>query len=158
MISCTIYGRGQAPKKVTDTDLSYLKIMDQGTTNVPYLLAQYLFTHAEGRKSGGRLSGKHFSGRLAAHFSLVSDEGLRVAPGPERQLAAAAARALEDVEGAHNEVEGDQAIMTPIHAPPPPPPALARTITQRLSMLEAEVHSLHDDMGEQRGVLDIMAL
>ncbi|GJU09329.1 hypothetical protein Tco_1131725, partial [Tanacetum coccineum] len=49
---------------------------------------------------------------VCCHFALLvmKDE---VAPGPERQLAAAAARALEDVEGAHNEVEGDQAIMTP---------------------------------------------
>ncbi|GJS00913.1 hypothetical protein Tco_0317421 [Tanacetum coccineum] len=51
--------------------------MDRGTTNVPYLLAQYLFMHAEGRKSRARLFGGHFIGRLADHFSLVSDEGLR---------------------------------------------------------------------------------
>ncbi|GJS56008.1 hypothetical protein Tco_0629370 [Tanacetum coccineum] len=33
--------------------------------------------HANGRKSGARLSGGHFIGRLAMHFGLVSDEGLR---------------------------------------------------------------------------------
>ncbi|GJY48290.1 hypothetical protein Tco_0438246 [Tanacetum coccineum] len=33
--------------------------------------------HAEGRKSGARLSGGHFIGRLAAYFGLVSDQGLR---------------------------------------------------------------------------------
>ncbi|GKF92037.1 hypothetical protein Tco_0278756, partial [Tanacetum coccineum] len=32
---------------------------------------------AEGRKSGARLSGGHFIGRLAAYFGLVTDEGLR---------------------------------------------------------------------------------
>ncbi|GKB29402.1 hypothetical protein Tco_0868803 [Tanacetum coccineum] len=32
----------------------------------------------KGRKSGARLSGGHFIGRLAMHFGLVSDEGLRV--------------------------------------------------------------------------------
>ncbi|GKD62505.1 hypothetical protein Tco_1300014, partial [Tanacetum coccineum] len=31
----------------------------------------------KGRKSGARLFGGHFIGRLAAHFGLVSDEGLR---------------------------------------------------------------------------------
>ncbi|GKG03840.1 hypothetical protein Tco_0314227, partial [Tanacetum coccineum] len=31
--------------------------MDRGAANVPYLLAKYLFRHAEGRKSGARLSG-----------------------------------------------------------------------------------------------------
>ncbi|GJU17259.1 hypothetical protein Tco_1145225 [Tanacetum coccineum] len=39
--------------------------------------ARYLFRYAEGRKNGARLSGGHFIGRLAMHFSLVSDEGLR---------------------------------------------------------------------------------
>ncbi|GJT86773.1 hypothetical protein Tco_1068490 [Tanacetum coccineum] len=33
--------------------------------------------HAEGRKSGVRLSRGHFIGRLAHHFGLVSDDGLR---------------------------------------------------------------------------------
>ncbi|GJZ84104.1 hypothetical protein Tco_0649443 [Tanacetum coccineum] len=51
--------------------------MDQGATNIPYLLAQYLFRHAKGRKSGTRLSGGHFIGYLAHHFGLVSDDGLR---------------------------------------------------------------------------------
>ncbi|GJR60174.1 hypothetical protein Tco_1502336 [Tanacetum coccineum] len=38
---------------------------------------QYLFRHAKGRKSGARLSGGHFIGCLAAHFRLVSGQGLR---------------------------------------------------------------------------------
>ncbi|GKA57840.1 hypothetical protein Tco_0757028 [Tanacetum coccineum] len=33
--------------------------------------------HAEGRKSGARLSGGHFIGHFAHHFSLVSNDGLR---------------------------------------------------------------------------------
>ncbi|GKC71557.1 hypothetical protein Tco_1117440 [Tanacetum coccineum] len=76
LISYNIFGRGQAPKKVTATDLFYLRSMDRGAANVPYLLAQYLFRHAEGRKSDARLSGGHFIGRLAHHFGLVSDDGL----------------------------------------------------------------------------------
>nr|GEV79352.1 hypothetical protein [Tanacetum cinerariifolium] len=39
--------------------------------------AHYLFRHAEGRKIEARLSGGHFIARLAVHFGLVSDEGLR---------------------------------------------------------------------------------
>ncbi|GJS90079.1 hypothetical protein Tco_0772715 [Tanacetum coccineum] len=77
LISYNISGRGQAPKKVTATDLFYLRSMDRGAANVPYLLAQYLFRHAKGRKSGARLSGGHFIGSLAYHFALVSDDGLR---------------------------------------------------------------------------------
>ncbi|GJU61689.1 hypothetical protein Tco_1243524 [Tanacetum coccineum] len=77
LISYNISERGQAPKKVTATDLFYLRSMDRGTSNILYLLAQYLFRHAEGRKSGARLSGGHFIGHLAHHFGLVSDDGLR---------------------------------------------------------------------------------
>ncbi|GKC93355.1 hypothetical protein Tco_1158797, partial [Tanacetum coccineum] len=52
MIAYNISSRGQAPKKVTDVDLFYLRSIDRRITNVPHLLAQYLFRHAEGRKSG----------------------------------------------------------------------------------------------------------
>ncbi|GJW33397.1 hypothetical protein Tco_0053429 [Tanacetum coccineum] len=38
---------------------------------------RHLKRHAEGRKSGARLSGGQFIGRLAHHFGLVSDDGLR---------------------------------------------------------------------------------
>ncbi|GKC26061.1 hypothetical protein Tco_1033355, partial [Tanacetum coccineum] len=56
---------------------SFETLMDRGNANVLYLLAQYLFRHVEGRKSGDRLSGGHFIGRLVAYFRLVSDQGLR---------------------------------------------------------------------------------
>ncbi|GJW36962.1 hypothetical protein Tco_0059882, partial [Tanacetum coccineum] len=183
LISCIISGRGQAPEKVTSTDLFYLRSMDQGTVNVPYLLAQYLFRHAEGRKSRARMSVGHFIGRLADHFGLVSDEGLMgfsvitrvllvidlhqlskfnicvrlgdtwawVALGPERQQVAAAG-ALKVAEGAPIVDDG---VLAPMQAPQPPP-ALARTIAQRLSVLEEEVHNLRSDVGEQKGVLDNM--
>nr|GEV11035.1 hypothetical protein [Tanacetum cinerariifolium] len=67
----------EAHEKVTATGVFYLCSMHQGAANVPYLLAQYFFSHAEGRKSGVRLSGGHFIGCLAHHFGLVSDDGLR---------------------------------------------------------------------------------
>ncbi|GKC04331.1 hypothetical protein Tco_0995941 [Tanacetum coccineum] len=66
-----------APKKVTGVNLFYLRNMDRGNANVPYLLAQYLFRHDDGRKSGARLFGGHFIGCLAAYFGMVSDQGLR---------------------------------------------------------------------------------
>ncbi|GJT60072.1 hypothetical protein Tco_1003605 [Tanacetum coccineum] len=77
MIACSISGKGQAPEKVTGVDLFYLRSIDRGTANVPYLLAQYLFRHAEVRNSGSRLFGGHFIGCPTAHFGLVSDQGLR---------------------------------------------------------------------------------
>ncbi|GKE15021.1 hypothetical protein Tco_1422598, partial [Tanacetum coccineum] len=77
LIAVSISGRGRAPKKVTATNLFYLRRMDEGTAvNVPYLLAQYLFIHAEGRKRRTRLSGRHFVRRLTEHFELVMEEGL----------------------------------------------------------------------------------
>ncbi|GKG54590.1 hypothetical protein Tco_0560245, partial [Tanacetum coccineum] len=57
------------------------------------------FRHDEGRKSGARWSGGHFIGRLAMHFGLVSDEGLRGLQGPERQQAAAAGAHEADEAG-----------------------------------------------------------
>ncbi|GJS98971.1 hypothetical protein Tco_0820141 [Tanacetum coccineum] len=77
MIAYSISGRGQAPEKVTSVDLFYLGSMDRWTTNISHLLAQYIFRHAERRKSRARLSGGYFIGRLAMHFGLVSNEGLR---------------------------------------------------------------------------------
>ncbi|GKB23264.1 hypothetical protein Tco_0862665 [Tanacetum coccineum] len=77
LISYIISRRGQAPEKVIVTDLFYLHSMDREAANVPYLLAQYLFRHTEGRKSGAKLSGGHFIRLLAHHFGLVSNDGLR---------------------------------------------------------------------------------
>ncbi|GKA49980.1 hypothetical protein Tco_0743053 [Tanacetum coccineum] len=64
---------------------------------------RHLKRHAEGRKSGARLSGGHFIGRLAHHFGLVSDDGMRelsvvTPPRPERQpdAVAGAPGAAED--------------------------------------------------------------
>ncbi|GJS05255.1 hypothetical protein Tco_0321763, partial [Tanacetum coccineum] len=148
LISYSISGKGQAPEK--------------------------------GRKSRARMFGGHFIGCLAEHFGLVSDDGLMglsmiayvlpvidldelvklkicvklgdtwagVAPGLERQPIAAAG-ALEVTKGALDVDEGAQAIPGLVQAPQPPP-ATNKTMTQRLSRLEEEVHNLRGDIGEQR--------
>ncbi|GJU06047.1 hypothetical protein Tco_1122477 [Tanacetum coccineum] len=109
MIAYNISGRGQAPEK-------------------------YLFRQAEGRKSGARLSGGHFIGRLAMHFGLVNNEGLRGLQGPERQQVVAAGLAVD---------EGAQEIPVLAHAPSPPPPApQPRTMSQRIERIEEEMHDL----------------
>ncbi|GJU05452.1 hypothetical protein Tco_1121882 [Tanacetum coccineum] len=79
-------------------------------------LEKYLFRHAEGRKSGARLSGGHFIGHLAMHFGLVSDEGLR-----GLQATAAGAHEADEADQAAEEVAPK--IPAPAQAPPPPPPA-----------------------------------
>nr|GEW54945.1 hypothetical protein [Tanacetum cinerariifolium] len=86
--SCMSYNRalwgyeetGQAPEKVIGVDLFYLRSMDRGTANVPYLLAHDMFSHAERRKSRARLSRGHFIGCLATLFGmeaqhLLEDQG-----------------------------------------------------------------------------------
>ncbi|GKA59098.1 hypothetical protein Tco_0758411, partial [Tanacetum coccineum] len=73
-IACIIAGRSQAPEKVIMTDLFYLRGMDVGSVNVPYLLARYLRLFAAGRKSGVHISGGQFVARLAEHFRLLTAE------------------------------------------------------------------------------------
>ncbi|GKC83751.1 hypothetical protein Tco_1139468 [Tanacetum coccineum] len=78
-------------------------------------------------------------------------------PGLERQQVAAAG-ALEVAEGAPVVDEGVLAVSAPVQAPQPHPAAApTRTIAQRLSILEEEVHNLHGDIGDQSGVLENMA-
>nr|GEV29701.1 hypothetical protein [Tanacetum cinerariifolium] len=55
-IEIFIARRSQAPKKVTVTDIFYLRGMDVGSVNVPYLLARYLRLFASGRKQGAMIS------------------------------------------------------------------------------------------------------
>ncbi|GJY38594.1 hypothetical protein Tco_0424958 [Tanacetum coccineum] len=73
LISYIISKRGQAPEKVTATDLFYLRRMDRGAANVLYLLAQYLFRRAEGRKSGARII-RCDSTKTGSKFSTIVRE------------------------------------------------------------------------------------
>nr|GEY84303.1 hypothetical protein [Tanacetum cinerariifolium] len=108
LISFSISGRGQAPEKVTAADLFYMRSMDPRKDNVSYLLAQYLFRHAEGKKSRARISGGHF----------IGINGI----GPKRQPIVTAS-VLEVAEGAPLVDEGVLAIPSPVKAPHPPPTA-----------------------------------
>ncbi|GKF02490.1 hypothetical protein Tco_0029413 [Tanacetum coccineum] len=157
LITCSIAGRSQAPKKVIVNDLFYLGGMDVGSVNVPYLLGRYLRLFAAGRKSGALISRGQFVARLAEHFGLLTKERLRgltiiiddtwawVALGPESQpdVAAGAPEAAKDALAVD---KGDQAVPAPVQTPqqppPPPPPAAGRTMPQRLGRLEEEVQGL----------------
>ncbi|GJU21106.1 hypothetical protein Tco_1154448 [Tanacetum coccineum] len=77
LIACSVAGRSQAPEKVTVTDLFYLRGMDVGSVNVPYLLARYLRLFASGRKQGAMISGGQYVARLAEHFGLLTEERLQ---------------------------------------------------------------------------------
>ncbi|GKA52706.1 hypothetical protein Tco_0746021 [Tanacetum coccineum] len=77
MMAHSIAGRSQAPEKVTVTDLFYLRGLDVGSVNIPYLLGRYLRRFAAGRKSGALISGVQFVARLAEHFRLLAEERLQ---------------------------------------------------------------------------------
>ncbi|GJT08097.1 hypothetical protein Tco_0842559 [Tanacetum coccineum] len=103
------------------------RLMDRWAANVPYLLAQYLFRHAERRKSGAMLSGVPLidMGKLVKLKICmeIGDDWAWVALGPERQhvVVAGAPGAAND---AHAVDEGVHVDPAPIQAPqqPPPPP------------------------------------
>ncbi|GKE92252.1 hypothetical protein Tco_1573347 [Tanacetum coccineum] len=76
LIACSIVGRSQAPEKVTETELFYLRGMDVGSVNVSYLLARYLRLFASRRKQGPMISGGQYVARLAEHFGLLTEERL----------------------------------------------------------------------------------
>ncbi|GKB16086.1 hypothetical protein Tco_0850009 [Tanacetum coccineum] len=118
MIAHSIAGRSQAPKKVTVTDLFYLRGLDIGSVNIAYLLARYLRRFAARRKSGAHISGGQFVARLAEHFGLLTAEilgGLTVwvVVGPERQPDATVG-APGVAQDAFIVDEGGQADPTPI--------------------------------------------
>ncbi|GJW14214.1 hypothetical protein Tco_0018347, partial [Tanacetum coccineum] len=146
--------RGQAPEKVTGVDLFYLHSMDQKTTNVPHRLAQYLFRHAEGRKSRARLSRGHFIGYLAMHFGLVSDEGLRGLQVVTRELPLIDLLELRRFNICSR--FGDRwawEIPAQAHLPPSPVPQ-PQTRSQRIERIEEEMRDLRHDAVGLRGVVE----
>ncbi|GJU14201.1 hypothetical protein Tco_1136597 [Tanacetum coccineum] len=182
LIAFTIAGRGQAPKKVTTTDLYFLRSMDEGTVNVSYLLAQYLFRHVEGRKQGAKMSGGHFIARLAEHFRVITKEILRGSIVVVRDLTminmdelvrlricerlgnvwawvALGLKRQKDVAANHEILEeGVQADLTPVQAPQAPPATpTPKTMPQRVLRLEEEVCRLRESFGEQPVVVDMMS-
>nr|GEX92745.1 hypothetical protein [Tanacetum cinerariifolium] len=77
LIACSIARRSQAPKKVTMTNLFYLRRMDVGSVNIPYLLAKYLRLFASRRKRKAMIYGGQFVARLVKHFRLLTKERLQ---------------------------------------------------------------------------------
>nr|GEZ79930.1 hypothetical protein [Tanacetum cinerariifolium] len=131
LIACSIAGRSQAPEKVIVTDLSYLRGMDVGSVNVPYLFAKYLGLFIAGRKGGAYISDGQFVARSAEHFGLLTTkilQGLTVI-SPELQI-------IDMVEL------------------PPPPPVAARTMPQRLGRLKEEMQGLRRNVGSLRELVE----
>ncbi|GJY28416.1 hypothetical protein Tco_0404183, partial [Tanacetum coccineum] len=135
--------RGQAPEKVTSTDLYFLRSMDQEAVNLPYLLAHCLFRHAEGRKQEAQMSGGHFIARLADHFGLLTEESLQGTTIVVRELGEINLDELARLQIC--ESLGD--VWTWVAQGP----------ERQLSNLEEEVYGIQVTLGEQREVVDAMA-
>nr|GEV07975.1 hypothetical protein [Tanacetum cinerariifolium] len=107
LISYSISRMGQAPEKVTATDLFYLRSMDREAANISYLLAQYLFRHSERRKSGARLSGGHLLGVLL--ITLVCTHTCTLPPPPPvaagRTMPQRLRRLEEEIQGLRQDVK-----------------------------------------------------
>nr|GEW16575.1 hypothetical protein [Tanacetum cinerariifolium] len=74
LIAWSIAGRSQALEKVPVTELFYLKGMDVGSVNIPYLLARYLRLFSTKRKHGAMISTGQFIARLPKNFRLLSED------------------------------------------------------------------------------------
>ncbi|GKA30998.1 hypothetical protein Tco_0717303 [Tanacetum coccineum] len=124
--------------------------MNQGTANVPYLLALYLFRHTERRKSGARMSEGYFIGRLAKHFGLISEEGL--------MGFSVIAHVIPVIDLDKLVKLNIYAIPALVQAPQPPSAALqTRTMPQSIARLEEEVYGIQESLAEQREVMETMA-
>nr|GEY72664.1 hypothetical protein [Tanacetum cinerariifolium] len=113
LIAHGIDGRSQAPEKVIVTDLFYLRGMDVGSVNIPYLLI----------------------------CEELDDTWAWVASRTEKKQVAMAG-ALKVVEGAPDVNKGDQVVLAPVQAPQPHAVGLARTMALRLARLEEDVHGV----------------
>ncbi|GJY10546.1 hypothetical protein Tco_0378731 [Tanacetum coccineum] len=117
LIACSIAWRSQAPEKVIMTDLFYLRGMDVGSINVPYLLAIYLGLFAVGRKNiAPALPVIDMDELVRLQICIkIDDTWDWVALGPERQpdVAAGAPGVAQDASVVD---EGDQAVSVPRQA------------------------------------------
>ncbi|GJZ88137.1 hypothetical protein Tco_0659919 [Tanacetum coccineum] len=159
LIAFSIAKRGHAPEKVTNTDLFYLRSLDEGAImNVPYLLAYYLFRHASGRKQGSRMSGGHFIARLGLVrlriYDRLGDVVTWVAMGLERQQVRATAGATHvDPKVAQEGVQADPTLVEVAQMPQATASAPGR-VGDRLQRLEEEVHKLGEIVVQQGVLID----
>ncbi|GKF17362.1 hypothetical protein Tco_0062280 [Tanacetum coccineum] len=146
LIAFSISRRGQAPKKVTTTNLFYPRSMDEETAE--RLRGLTVVVRDLTVIDMDELARLHIWERLRDTWAWV-------ARGPERHQVAMDRGAQADQEIPK---EGIQANPAPVQAPQVPPAAPApRTMPQRMMRLEEEVYGLSEILGEQRIVLDGMS-
>nr|GEW20220.1 hypothetical protein [Tanacetum cinerariifolium] len=98
------------------------------------------------RKSGAKLSGGHFIRRLAAHFGLVSDKGLKGLSMVASELTLIDLHELGRLNICLRVSDTRAwAVPAPVQAPQPPPPAPQHlTMSQRIESIEEEMPVRHN--------------
>nr|GEV63340.1 putative ribonuclease H-like domain-containing protein [Tanacetum cinerariifolium] len=84
------------------------------------------------------------------------DQGRRTSSSGLERQSIAGAGAPEVFEGAPDVDEGAQAVTAPVQAPHPPL-AATRTMPQRMTRLEGEVHVMREALGEKRVIMKYFA-
>nr|GEU45135.1 reverse transcriptase domain-containing protein [Tanacetum cinerariifolium] len=163
LIACSIDGRSQTPKKITVTDLFYLRGMNVGSVNILNILARYLRRFSSGRKREAMIFGGKFVSRLTKHSGLLIKlrlHGLAVIVQDIHVIYMAELVRLQICE----ELDDTLAWVSPglerqPNAAPQTPPAAgpAKSLPQRVARLEEEVHGIRGALGEQIEVLVSMA-
>ncbi|GKE27795.1 hypothetical protein Tco_1443179 [Tanacetum coccineum] len=139
LIAYGIDGRSQTPEKVTVTDLFYLRGMDVGSVNIPYLLARYLRLFTSGKKQGAMISEGQLVTLLAEHFGLLTEERLHGLTVIVRDLPVIDMVELVVVAGVPDATEDDPVADEGAPAVPTP------------------MYEIQRALGEQREILDSMA-
>ncbi|GJR37589.1 hypothetical protein Tco_1213273 [Tanacetum coccineum] len=158
MLAHSIAGKSRAPKKVTVTDLFYLRGLDVGSVNIPYLLARYRKRFAAGRKSGAHISRGRFVARLAKLFGLLTAEILRglIVIAPELPI-------IDMAELVRLQIcaQFDDTLAWVAMGPERQPdavagaPAVAEDAPAiNEGILEEDVQGLHRDVGSLRGLVE----
>nr|GEU57798.1 putative reverse transcriptase domain-containing protein [Tanacetum cinerariifolium] len=137
LIGCSIVERSQAPKKVTVSDLFYLRGMDVGSVNIPYLLAWYLRFFASGRKQGAMIYEGHYVARLVENFRLLTKERLQGPAKHEGDTEGVVEEASVAPGGGDEDEEMSQAV----------PPSL-RTQGDKIDKIEEEMHGVREALQE----------
>ncbi|GJX53365.1 hypothetical protein Tco_0281734 [Tanacetum coccineum] len=135
LITCSIAGRSQTPEKVTVTDLFYLRGLNIGSINVPYLLVRYLRLTVIAPELPVIDMAELV--RLQIYVE-IDDTWTWVAMGLERQPDA-------EAEDAPIIDEGGQADPAPVQAPQQPPlPSPARIPRGEILYMDDDVYDAAD--------------
>nr|GEU72391.1 hypothetical protein [Tanacetum cinerariifolium] len=107
--------RRKAPEKVTVTDLFYLRGLDVGSINIPYLLVRYLRRFAAKRKSEALISGVDVEASMVPGGGVEDVKMPQAVPPPPRTQGERIAILEEEVHGMREALQGAVCLTRDIH-------------------------------------------